>query len=196
MLFSCQIVPRDTWFCLGGWGGTRTDVAAARLTIYYRSRQIWPFRFGEEKMPLPPSPFSLTVPSDLRMIPVVRAFVEAVCQTEALDRNATHAIVMATAEAVSNVIRHAHQNRPELSLQICCRPGPGLMEVLVFDEGDTFDLQSVPHLDPRELRTGGRGVFLMRALMDELTCERGPERGNVLRMVKRCAALSEVRDCG
>jgi len=150
----------------------------------------------KKDMPAENPPFSLTVPSDLRMLAVVRAFVEAVCQTEALDRNTTHAIVMATGEAVSNIIRHAHHDRPELSLQICCRPGPDTMEILLVDEGDAFDIESVPPLDPRELRVGGRGVFLMRALMDELTCQRRAERGNVLRMVKRCGVVSGVRYCG
>jgi serine/threonine-protein kinase RsbW len=149
-----------------------------------------------EKMSGECPPFTLTVPSDLRMLSVVRAFVEAVCQTESLDVNTTHAIVMATGEAVSNIIRHAHQNRPELALQICCRPGADAMEILLIDEGEVFDLESVPRLDPRELRLGGRGVFLMRALMDELTCQRRAERGNVLRMVKRWGTVSSARECG
>ena len=46
--------------------------------------------------------------------------------------------------------------------------------------------QAVPHLDPAELRVGGRGVYIMRTIMDELTCQPRGERGNVLRMVKRC----------
>jgi serine/threonine-protein kinase RsbW len=130
------------------------------------------------------------------MLSVVRAFVEAVCQTESLDRNTIHAIVTATGEAVTNVIRHAHHGRPELSLQICCRPGTEAMEILLIDEGDAFDLEAVPSLDPGELRLGGRGVFLMRALMDELTCHRREQRGNILRMVKRLAAVSPARECG
>jgi anti-sigma regulatory factor (Ser/Thr protein kinase) len=40
-------------------------------------------------------------------------------------------------------------------------------------------------MNPSELRIGGRGVFLMRKLMDELTVERRGEHGNTLRMVKR-----------
>jgi serine/threonine-protein kinase RsbW len=143
-------------------------------------------------MPAECPPFTLTVPSDLRMLSVVRAFVEAVCETEALDRNATHAIIMAIGEAVTNIIRHAHHDRPELSVQICFRPCPQAMEILLIDEGDAFDLDAVPRLDPRELRLGGRGVFLMRALMDELSCQRHGERGNVLRMVKRRAPDSEI----
>jgi serine/threonine-protein kinase RsbW len=130
------------------------------------------------------------------MLSVVRAFVEAVCQTESLDHSTTHAILVATGEAVSNIIRHAHQNRPELSLQICCRPAADAMEILLIDEGDAFDLDSVPRLDPAELRVGGRGVFLMRSLMDELSCQRRAERGNVLRMVKRWGTVSVTQRYG
>ncbi|HEX5273636.1 MAG TPA: ATP-binding protein, partial [Gemmataceae bacterium] len=59
-------------------------------------------------------------------------------------------------------------------------------EILISDEGAPFDLASVPHLDPAEVRVGGRGVFLMRKLMDELSCLPRGERGNTLRMFKRC----------
>jgi len=60
----------------------------------------------------------------------------------------------------------------------------------LLDQGAPFDLDAVPKLDPRELRIGGRGVFLMRALMDELSCQPRGERGNTLRMVKRCSQQS------
>jgi anti-sigma regulatory factor (Ser/Thr protein kinase) len=44
-------------------------------------------------------------------------------------------------------------------------------------------------MNPGELRIGGRGVFLMRALMDEVSCEPciPGQRGNTLRLVKRRA---------
>jgi serine/threonine-protein kinase RsbW len=131
-----------------------------------------------------PSPWALTIPSDLRMLALARAFVEAVCQVAGLDEATTNAVVMATDEATNNVMRHAHQGRPDASLQIQCFFRPDSVEVRVLDEGPPFDLDAVPRLDPAELRVGGRGVFLMRTLMDELSCEpRGP-RGNTLRMVK------------
>ena len=69
-----------------------------------------------------------------------------------------------------------------------CYPCSDRIEVHILDEGEPFDVTAVPHLDPGELRIGGRGVFLMRALMDEVTCEsRIPgQLGNTLRLVKRC----------
>ena len=142
------------------------------------------------------APFTLTIPSDLRMLAVARAFLEAVCQTEQLDRNTVHAVVLATGEAVTNIIRHAHCNRAEIPLQICCWLSSETVEIVLLDEGDPFDLEAVPHLDPGELRVGGRGVFLMRALMDELSCQARAQRGNALRMVKRRHPLSPVRECG
>jgi serine/threonine-protein kinase RsbW len=131
------------------------------------------------------SPWTLTIPSDLNLLALARTFVEAACQAAGCDEKTTHAIVMATDEATNNVMRHAHRDHPEKPIQIQYLPGPDRIEVRLIDEGAPFDLAAVPHLDPSELRVGGRGVFLMRTLMDELSClPRGPW-GNTLRMVKR-----------
>jgi serine/threonine-protein kinase RsbW len=131
------------------------------------------------------APWTLTIASDLRLLAIARAFVEAVCQAVGFDETTMHAVVLATDEATNNVMRHAHHGRPDATLQIQCIPlGDGL-EVRVHDEGEPFDIRAVPHLDPAELRIGGRGVFLMRALMDELTSQPRGDRGNTLRMVKR-----------
>jgi anti-sigma regulatory factor (Ser/Thr protein kinase) len=42
------------------------------------------------------------------------------------------------------------------------------------------------------MRVGGRGIFLMRTLMDELSCEPRTPRGNRLRMVRRCRVRPPV----
>jgi serine/threonine-protein kinase RsbW len=133
-----------------------------------------------------PAPWTLTLPSDLRQVVLARAFLEAVCEVGGLDRATTDAVVLAAHEAINNVIRHAHHNRPEAQLQIQCFLGPDGLEIHLLDEGAPFDLASVPALDPGEVRIGGRGVFLMRKLMDELSCQPRGDRGNTLRMLKRC----------
>src|SRR5262249_2981435 len=118
---------------------------------------------------------------------LARAFIEAVCHAGRLDADSTNAIVLALHEAISNVIRHAHRGQPDALLQIDCYLRPDRVEIHVLDEGAPFDLAAVPRLDPAEVRLGGRGVFLMRTLMDELTCQPRGGRGNILRMVKRCS---------
>jgi serine/threonine-protein kinase RsbW len=142
-------------------------------------------------MPAKAMPWTLTIASDLRLLSLTRAFIEAFCQVAGLDDRTAHAVVMATDEATNNVMRHSHAGHPDALIQIQCRLRPDGVEIQLTDEGGPFDLAAVPHLDPAELRVGGRGVFLMRKLMDELSCEPHGERGNTLRMVKHfCKAAA------
>jgi serine/threonine-protein kinase RsbW len=140
-----------------------------------------------------PGAWTLSIPSDLRLLTLARAFVEGVCQAAGYDARTTNAVVMATDEAVNNIMRHAHRGHPEATIQIQCFLHADSVEVRLLDEGAPFDLAAVPYLDPAEPRVGGRGVFLMRALMDELSCQPRGEHGNTLRMVKRSSSLPLVR---
>lgn len=135
-------------------------------------------------------PWTLTLPSDLRLLALARTFVEAVCRVAGCDDRTTHAIVMATDEATNNIMRHAHRDSPETPMQIQCYIQPEGIEVFLLDEGAPFDITTVPHLDPSAPRIGGRGVFLMRTLMDELSTSPREQRGNTLRMVKRWSQVS------
>jgi serine/threonine-protein kinase RsbW len=139
-------------------------------------------------------PLTLTIPSDLRLLAIARGFVREACRVAGLDEATTNAIVLATHEATGNAIRHAHQGYPEAQIQIRCWLHPDTVEIHILDEGAPFDLNSVPNLDPAELRIGGRGVFLMRTLMDELSCHPRGERGNTVRMVKRCGQYRNPRE--
>jgi serine/threonine-protein kinase RsbW len=141
---------------------------------------------GVEGMATQSTPWTLTIPSDLRLLPLARSFLEAVCKVAGLDETVTNAVVLAADEATNNIIRHAHRGHPEFLLQVQCFFEPDHIEIQLHDEGEPFDLTAVPHMDPGELRVGGRGVFLMRRLMDELEVVPRTGRGNTLRMVKRC----------
>jgi serine/threonine-protein kinase RsbW len=130
-------------------------------------------------------PPMLTLPSDLRLLPVARAFVESACLAGGLSPEATDAVVLAADEAVNNAMRHAHRNDMGLTVQIACVLAADCIEIHVHDEGEPFDVAAVPHIDPGEVRVGGRGVFLMRTLMDEIHCQARRPRGNTVRLIKR-----------
>lgn len=144
-------------------------------------------------MPSKPEPWQLTIASDLSLLPLARSFIAGVCQAAGCDARTTDDVVMATDEAVNNIMRHAHRGHPEAPIQIQCYLHADSIEVHLLDEGAPFDLAAVPHLNPAELRVGGRGVFLMRKLMDELSCQPRGESGNTLRMVKHCSTSSLLR---
>jgi serine/threonine-protein kinase RsbW len=134
--------------------------------------------------------YSLSIPSDLSMLPTARNFVESVGQCCGLEPRLIRNLVLATAEAVSNIVRHAHRHVPAAKIQVLFQLGPECVVLSFLDEGEPFDISSVPHFNPSELRIGGRGVYLMRTLMDDLSCRpRGPDQpGNCLRMTKRLKA--------
>jgi serine/threonine-protein kinase RsbW len=130
--------------------------------------------------------FALTLPSDMRMLSVARSFVEAVCEACSMERALLHALVLATGEAVTNIVRHAHRDLPKAEMQIHLEVRADGVALSFFDQGQPFDIAAVPQLPPGELRIGGRGVFLLRTLMDEVACQpRSDCPGNALRLFKR-----------
>jgi anti-sigma regulatory factor (Ser/Thr protein kinase) len=138
-----------------------------------------------------PVDYALTVPSDPQALTVVRAMVEAVCKLAGYDKHVCYEVVVAVHEACSNVIRHAHCGKLELPISLECRVSMAGIEFRLRDEGPPFDFAGVPDLDPAEIRRGGRGVFLIRRLLDDVSCRPRPEGGNELRMFKRARRPSE-----
>ncbi len=130
------------------------------------------------------STFAITLPSDPKMLTPARNFVEAVCNAYRLAPAVKTALILAAGEAFTNIIRHAHRHKPGAELQIHVE-FVGERVVLTFhDEGEPFDIATVPHMNPSELRLGGRGVFMMRRLMDEVRSTRR-QNGNSLCLAKR-----------
>jgi serine/threonine-protein kinase RsbW len=80
-------------------------------------------------------------------------------------------LAVAVAEALSNAAVHGHKLEPARQVRVCCEvttKGDAVVEV--EDSGSGFDSGAVSDpTDPeRVLIPGGRGVFLMRRLVDEL----------------------------
>ena len=80
----------------------------------------------------------------------------------------------------------AFRVKPLLSPPITSALKSGDISIVVSDEGEGFDLSEVP--DPTApgsiYSTHGRGIYLMKAFMDEVRFEHG---GSVVRMRKRGA---------
>ena len=94
-------------------------------------------------------------------------------------------IEIALGEALANAVIHGNHEDPGKHVFVNCRCSmDGELLVTVRDQGHGFDFQSVadPTAPERRLLTHGRGLHLMRALMDEVSFE---ENGTVVRMRKR-----------
>jgi serine/threonine-protein kinase RsbW len=112
-------------------------------------------------------------------------FIKLFMSRLGIAREAEEEIEIAVLEALANAVIHGNNENPEKKVHLTCRCSmDGEVSIVVRDEGEGFDSQAVP--DPTELRglllSHGRGLYLMRTLMDEVSFA---ENGTVVRMRKR-----------
>ena len=98
-----------------------------------------------------------------------------------------HKISMAVREGVINAYNYGNQQDRRKKIFITVEFDSRRMTIRVLDEGEGFDATEVPDCLAEEnlLRTSGRGLFLMRMFMDELTVQRGSGGGTELVLVKK-----------
>jgi len=94
------------------------------------------------------------------------------------------AVELALDEALDNAVVHGNRMDRHKLVQVlcCCEPGKGL-SIVVKDQGQGFDPGAVPDpTAPENIgREHGRGIWLMKSVMDEVSFERG---GTEVRMRK------------
>jgi anti-sigma regulatory factor (Ser/Thr protein kinase) len=99
-----------------------------------------------------------------------------------LSHDQRESFAVALAEALSNAAVHGNRLRPRTSVQVKVEVEPGRRAmVVVTDSGRGFDATCL--CDPTEpshlLATGGRGVYLMRQLVDDVEYN---QAGNEVRL--------------
>jgi len=102
--------------------------------------------------------------------PTVERVLDAVREA-GLSDDQVHDLAVAVAEALSNAAVHGNALRPEASVRVVVEITPRRGAVVeVKDSGRGFDFSALSDpTDPsRILVPGGRGVFLMRRLVDQL----------------------------
>ena len=133
-----------------------------------------------------------TLPSDVDIIsPFVDQLMRFISTFRGADEN-NFEIELALREALVNAIVHGNHNDPRKRVYVNCRcTTDGQVSITVEDEGNGFGHDAVP--DPtspnNRQRTHGRGIYLIRTLMDEVDFEQG---GSVVHMRKRASASSET----
>jgi serine/threonine-protein kinase RsbW len=115
----------------------------------------------------------MTLRSSPKQIRKVETFLKKVNRNVHLDEIKMHKIMVSLTEAVNNAIVHGNKSIPEKRVHVRCEIFPGWLVVFVSDEGKGFELSKVRNpLRKRNLmRESGRGIFLMKTLMDRVEFE-------------------------
>ena len=134
------------------------------------------------------------IPSDVAYIERVVDLVRHSCSELAFNSHQLALNVpVALSEALSNAILRGNQEDPEKRVRVRAEMDTSRLVLEIADEGVRFDIDANTRdaTDPDNLeREDGRGLFLMRALMDQVErFDTGPgtTQGNVVRLTLTCA---------
>lgn len=131
----------------------------------------------------------LIFPSSLEYLTLVNAVAEEIVTRADASSESMDAIGSSVIEACTNAIEHGNKKDRKKDVRVRFRTNGESIEIEVSDRGAGFDPASIQ--DPRTpenlMRERGRGIFILRAFMDEVHFEIDPSRGTTVRMVKRLA---------
>jgi serine/threonine-protein kinase RsbW len=123
---------------------------------------------------------SLVLPRERHTVSAARVIAEELMREGGLGAEVIADLSIAISEACTNVVRHAHgeEYRVEVSVDA------DACTIVVADHGSGFDVPADPQM-PSPHAEGGRGLVLMRALVDDLDVSSAPGGGTVVTMVRR-----------
>lgn len=112
----------------------------------------------------------LSLASDPKNVSRVEPFVELVFKEYQLSPDIYGNILISLTEAVTNAITHGNKSDISKLVKVQTKRFQKQMAFLVSDEGHGFDYETLPDPTAPEnlLKIGGRGVFLMQQLSDDV----------------------------
>ena len=113
---------------------------------------------------------SIQVPSIGENIRMIESFIDNAKERFHLDDDIYGNIMIAVTEAVNNAIKHGNSNDRSKNVLLSLSLEDSMIKFIVKDEGGGFDYGNLPDpTAPENLeKPGGRGIFLMRHLSDEV----------------------------
>jgi serine/threonine-protein kinase RsbW len=146
------------------------------------------FFHGEVVMGRNTIELDIRVPNQTRYLSLIgrigeelaRELGEEGCGGDAL----AHQLNVVLTEAMANAILHAHGDDPDKTVHISLSLSENELCIRVFDQGRGFDLNSVGEPEAGAPEEHGRGLFIIRCLMDMVTYRRS-KGSNVLEMWKK-----------
>ena len=117
--------------------------------------------------------FRMTLSSTPKNVMRVEKFLAKVQEHVALDEIQIHKVMVALTEAVNNAIVHGNRADRRKKVFVFCEVLPGWLLFVINDQGKGFRPEKVanPLKEENLLRESGRGIFLMRTLMDRVEFE-------------------------
>jgi serine/threonine-protein kinase RsbW len=112
---------------------------------------------------------------------MIESFIDNAKEEYQLDDGIYGNIMIAVTESVNNAIRHGNKLDPNKNVKLALSLNESQITFLIEDEGPGFDYNNLPDpTAPENIeKPGGRGIFLMRHLADEVNFR---EQGKIVEL--------------
>ena len=112
----------------------------------------------------------IEIPSISDNIRMIESFIDNAKDKYHLNDDIYGNIMIAVTEAVNNAIKHGNKGDSGKNVSLVLSLQEGMIKFRVEDEGPGFDFHDLPDpTAPENLeKPGGRGIFLMKHLADEV----------------------------
>jgi anti-sigma regulatory factor (Ser/Thr protein kinase) len=173
---------------LPGGGEAQESIAFREFLDRWRFERI--FRTAPQLAGYGQAAFDLAIPNDEALIPGLSHTVGLLLREFGFAQDDWMSTVpLVLDEVLTNAMRHGNRGDAAKQVRVAVRIDARELAVTVTDEGSGFRREGVadPRRDDRVWRAGGRGLFLIEQLMDEVEYR---DEGRTVHLVKRSRAVS------
>jgi serine/threonine-protein kinase RsbW len=124
---------------------------------------------------------SLNLPRDELSVPVARRIVDTSMRSVGVADGCVDDVTLALTEACTNVLKHSG---PGDEYEVVVRMRDDTCAIEVRDVGRGFDFESLSSDEAGQEEERGRGVQIMKLLVDRVRFQSKPEAGSVVHMEK------------
>lgn len=125
--------------------------------------------------------FTLQLPRDALSVPVVRRVLNSSMRTLGVSEDCLTDIEIALTEACTNVLDHAAMGD---EYEVVAGLDDSMCVIDVVDTGKGFDADKLGHAEADPTSEAGRGIQLIRALVDRVHFRSRPEAGMIVHLEK------------
>lgn len=124
---------------------------------------------------------ALCLPRDVETVALVRAVSIDALKRLGITEECLEDVRLALSEACTNVLEHSDaDDEYEVRLEV----EDTRCEIRIIDTGSGFDFDSLGGALPDDLSPRGRGVAIMRSVVDAVRFTSEPEAGTIVHLVK------------
>lgn len=115
----------------------------------------------------------IVVPSDPEYLNDVDVFIEGILRGYGADESVIADIAISVSELVNNAMRHGNDSDIEQSVKVSISNNNNKIEIAIYDNGPGFNPDDIdnPLDDNNLLKEVGRGIFIVKSLMDSVDIE-------------------------